>query len=59
MYKQFIGKLTLIGMMDGTFIALSFLDWILPAEFFQKFPKVFADENWYQSGWFNTLQWVL
>ena len=38
MQMKFVG-LTLIGMREGTFIPLYFLDWILSAEFLLKFPN--------------------
>ena len=37
--------LTLIGMRQGTFHPLSFLDQILSAEFLSKISKVFGGEN--------------
>ena len=42
------GTLTLIGMREGTFHPLSFLDQILPAEFLSKIskPEVKIDTNW-------------
>ena len=36
-----IAMLTLIGMRQGTFTPLSFLDWILSAEFLSKISKLF------------------
>ena len=42
-----IQGLTLIGMSGATFISLSLLDQILSADFYQKFPNFFRDENWH------------
>ena len=36
-----LSLLTLIGMREGTFIPLCFLDWILSAEFLSKLSKLF------------------
>ena len=47
--------LTLIGMRGDTFISLSFLDQILSADILSKLSKLFDDENWHQSGYFDTL----
>ena len=38
-------NLTLFGTGGDTFIPLSFLDQILSADFFQKFPNFFGGEN--------------
>ena len=44
-------ELNVIGIREGTFHPLSFLDKIFWAEFFyQKFPNFFGGENWRQSG---------
>ena len=43
-FLQFL-QLTLFGMGGDTFIPLSFLDQILSAEFFQKFPDFIEGEN--------------
>ena len=40
-------RLTLFCTGGDTFIPLSFLDQILSADFFQKFPNFFGGENWH------------
>ena len=52
-------SLTLIGMREGTFHPLPFLDQILSADFLSKLSKLFEVENWHQSGYFNTLSSLL
>ena len=47
--------LTLSGMGQDIFILLNLLDQILSDFFFQNFPDSFADENWDQSEYFDTL----
>ena len=37
--------LTLIGMREGTFIPLYFLDWIFSAEFLSKLSKLLGGKN--------------
>ena len=43
-------RCSLIGMREGTFIPLYFLDWILSAEILPKLSKLFGGENLRQTG---------
>ena len=43
------------NLARDTFIPLFFLDQILSANFFQKFPNFFGGKNWHESGYFDTL----
>jgi hypothetical protein len=56
MYFQNEGQLTLIGMREGTFHPLSFMDQILSAEFSSKFSKLFWRRKLTSIGLIDTMQ---